>query len=67
MTCSEATAEVFWQAFRGLPAEQRRQVLMHIVRDRTLRQDIMDAALIEERRHEPTTPFRDYLATRRRA
>ena len=66
MTRAEATAEVFWTAFRGLAPEARRQVLTRLVRDRALRNDLMDAALIEDRRAGPVRPFREYLAQRRR-
>jgi hypothetical protein len=61
MTKTEATAEVFWTAFNVLPAEEKRAVIQRIIRDENLRRDLMDLALMEERRNEPERPLREYL------
>jgi hypothetical protein len=61
MTKTEATAEVFWKAFNVLPIDEKRAVIQHIIRDESLRRDLMDLALIEERREEPERPLRTYL------
>ena len=61
MTKTEATAEVFWMAFKVLPIDEKRAVIQLIIRDEILRRDLMDLALIEERRDEPERPLRDYL------
>ncbi|MBV6449990.1 MAG: hypothetical protein IT313_13685 [Anaerolineales bacterium] len=61
MTKTEATADVFWTAFNVLPREEKHAVLIRIIRDENLRRDLMDMALIEERRNEPGRPLRDYL------
>ena len=61
MTKTEATAEVFWTAFRGLPRQDQQAVLRRIVQSSRLRRDLMDLAVIEERHAEPARPLRDYL------
>lgn len=61
MTKTEATAEVFWMAFNVLPAEEKRAIIQRIIRDENLRRDLMDLALIEERRNESERPLREYL------
>ena len=61
MTKTEATAEVFWTAFRGLPRQDQQAVLRRIVQSSRLRRDLMDLAVIEERRAEPARPLREYL------
>jgi len=61
MTKTEATAEVFWTAFNVLPAEEKRAVIQRIIRDENLRRDLMDLALMEERRNEPARPLHEYL------
>ncbi|MBM3150949.1 MAG: hypothetical protein FJZ96_01880 [Chloroflexi bacterium] len=61
MTTTQATAEVFWTAFKVLPLEEKRAVLQRIIRDENLRRDLMDLSIIEERRNEPGRPLRDYL------
>ncbi len=37
---------------------------MGLVKDKTLRRDLMDLATIEERKKEPSRPFREYLKER---
>lgn len=61
MTKTEATAEIFWAAFRGLPRQDQQAVLRRIVQSSRLRRDLMDLAVIEERRAEPAWPLREYL------
>ncbi|MFH1163135.1 MAG: hypothetical protein V1852_03645 [Pseudomonadota bacterium] len=58
---TEATAEVFWTAFKGLTRAAQQAVSRRMLRDQNLRYDLMDLALIEERRDEPTRPLRDTL------
>jgi hypothetical protein len=64
MAKTEALAEVFLTAFRSLPKADRERVLQGLVRDRSLRRDLMDLATIEERKKEPSRPFRGYLKER---
>ena len=61
MTKTEATAEIFWTAFKVLPIEEKQAVLQRIVLDEDLRRDLMDLSIIEERRNEPERPLREYL------
>ena len=61
---TEAVAEVFLAAIRSLPKAERDLVLRDLVKDRSLRRDLMDLATIEERRKEPSRPFREYLKER---
>jgi hypothetical protein len=66
MTRTQATAEVFLTAFRALPKRHREAVLLGIAEDERLREDLMDLATIAKRRREPSRPFREYLAERRK-
>lgn len=61
MPNAEALAEVFLTALRSLPKAGRDRILLGLVKDRALRRDLMDLATIEERKNEPSRPFRDYL------
>ncbi len=65
MTPHEATAEVFWTALKALPRKERQAVLRRVVHDEKLRHDMLDLALIEERRAEPARPLRAALKTPR--
>lgn len=67
MTKTQATAEVFWTAFKALPKKAQQEVLAKIIQDKRTRQDLMDLALIEERKEEPSRPFRNYLKDSSRA
>jgi len=64
MAKPEAVAEVFLTAIRALPKKDRQHVLHGLVSDRNLRHDLMDLAIIEERKKEPSRSFRTYLKER---
>jgi len=66
MSEAEATAEVLYTAFKALPRAERDALLVRLARDKALAEDFLDLALIEERRDEPSRPFRDYLAEKKR-
>ncbi len=57
-----ATADVFLTALKALPKAERDAVVVRIARDKAFARDILDLALITERRGERSRPFRDYLA-----
>jgi len=65
MAATQATAEVFWAAFMGMQAPERRAFLERLLAHPRLRDDLLDAALIEERRSEPRRPLEDILASPR--
>jgi hypothetical protein len=56
-----ATADVFLTALKALPKSERDAVVVRIARDKTFARDILDLALIADRRGERSRPFRDYL------
>ncbi len=64
MTTQQATAEVFWTAFKALPKTARRNFLARLAADRPMREDLLDLAVIESRRSQKTRPFTTYLAER---
>lgn len=66
MTTADATAEVFWTAFMAMSEDERRAFLERLVADARLREDLLDAALIEERKQEPTRPLEEVLAGSKR-
>lgn len=66
MTESQATAEVFYTALKALPKSERDAVLVRIAKDRSISRDLMDLASIAQRRNEPSRPFRQYLAARKK-
>ncbi len=67
MSTTEAKAEVFWMAFRGLPRNEREQVVKRLLDDEEFMQDLMDIAVIRQRRRERSRPLKDYLAGRKKS
>ncbi len=59
MTGTQATAEVFWTAFIHMSASERRAFLERLIADPDLREDLLDAAVMEERRGEPSRPLKE--------
>lgn len=64
MTAAQAMAKVFFQAFKSLSQKEKDQFLDELLKEKEYRQDLIDIALLEARRHESGRPFRDYLAER---
>lgn len=64
MARADALAKVFLTALRSLPKAGRERILLSLVKDKTLRRDLMDLAVIEERKAEPSRSFRNYLRER---
>jgi len=62
MITEEAKAEVFWLAFKGLPKKEQQLVVQKLLEDKEFLEDLMDIALIEPRRSEPSRPLAEYLA-----
>ncbi|MEK7369078.1 MAG: hypothetical protein AABZ62_05380 [Planctomycetota bacterium] len=66
MTTTEATAEIFWTAFRALSKKEREAVVEKLLRDKEFMEDLTDIVIIEQRKEEPSRPLEEYLADRRK-
>jgi hypothetical protein len=66
VTTTEATAEVFWTAFRALNKKEKEAVMEKLLKRKEFREDLIDTAIIERRRKEPSRSLDDYLAERRK-
>lgn len=67
MTAQEATAQVFFTAFKALSRREQETVLALMGRDKKLRrvlEEISDRLVIEEERSKPSRPLRDYIEER---
>ncbi len=69
MTTSQATAEVFFTAFKSLKSNEKEAFLEKILRNSALRQDIIDMALIEEAKKVKGKPIaaKEYFQKRRKS
>ena len=66
MKTVESRAEVYLMALQSLSKAEREAVIARLLEDTTLREDILDSALIQQRQGEPLRPFREYLTKRRK-
>ena len=67
MTTQEATAEVFFTAFKALPKREQQSVLTLVTHDKKLRallEDISDRFILEEEREKSARPLREYVQAR---
>jgi len=58
MTPAEARAEVFLSAFFTLPHADQETFLSKLLKNKRLREDLIDLAIAEKRKTEKTKPFR---------
>jgi hypothetical protein len=65
MSPTEAKAEVFWMAFKGLTKKEKKIFIEKLLKDKEFVEDLLDMAIIEKRRKEPSRPLEDYLAERK--
>ena len=61
MSVTEATAEIFFTAFKALKRREREAVLQKLVADVELADDLADTLALEARRQQPHSPLRDVL------
>jgi hypothetical protein len=69
MTASQATAEIFFTAFKAPPQREQEVILTWITKDRKLRrmlENLPDRLAIEEERDKSSRPLRDYIEERER-
>ncbi|MDP2931622.1 MAG: hypothetical protein Q8O05_03860 [Chloroflexota bacterium] len=66
MKAVESKVEVYLMALQSLSKAEREAVIARLLDDEELREDILDLAIIRERQGEPTRPFREYLAERKK-
>jgi hypothetical protein len=64
MKAEGMTAEVFWTAFKTMPRKERDAFLGKMLKDKRLREDLIDIAIAEERSVDKTRPFRKFLEER---
>jgi len=62
----DSRAEVFLMALQSLSKAEKKAVFARLLEDPTLREDILDLAVIQQRRGELSRPFSDYLAERKK-
>lgn len=66
MTTAQATAEVFLTALKGLSKKDRSAVIARLAQDKQVGPDLLDLAIVSDRRNEPSRRFDEYLASRKK-
>jgi hypothetical protein len=65
MSTVHALGKVFFHAFRTMDSQEKEYFLEELLKDKKYREDLIDIALIEARRNEPSRSFREYLSERK--
>lgn len=63
-TGTQSKAEIYFMAFQSLSEAEKEAVVARLLEDESLREDILDIALVRERQKEPSRPFREYITVR---
>ena len=66
MSTSEATAHVFWTAFRAMPKKEREAIVEKFLAEKEFTEDLIDAVIFKQRENEPSRPLEHYLADRKK-
>jgi hypothetical protein len=61
---AESKAEIYLMALQSLSKAEKKAVITRLLEDDSLREDILDLALIQQRQGESSRPFSEYLAER---
>lgn len=67
ISAAKATAEVFWTAFRAMPKKERNAIVEKLLADSEFLEDLMDIAILKQRKHEPSRSLDEYLVERKKA
>ena len=66
ITTTNATAEIFWTAFRAMPKKERNAVIDKLLTDNEFMEDLIDISIIKQRENEPSRSIDKYLAERKK-
>jgi len=65
MRAQGATAEVFLTAFKTLTKKEQDLFLSEVMKDRKLREDLIDSAIAESRAKDKGRSFKDFLKSQK--
>ncbi len=66
ISSSEATAQVFWTAFRAMSKKEREATVDKFLTDKEFMEDLIDTVILNQRENEPSRPLEQYLADRQK-
>ena len=62
MSNIEATAEVFFTAFKAMSKKEKDAVIKKLLSDNDFMEDLIDIAIIKQRKNEPSRLLDEYVA-----
>jgi hypothetical protein len=65
METIQSKADIYLMALESLSAADKKKIIARLLEDDDLREDILDVALIQQRKGESSLPFRNFLAERK--
>ncbi len=65
MTRVQATAEIFYTAFKALPKKEQEVFLSKLFSDSSTREEMIDLAIYARRRNEPSRPLQSCIKERK--
>lgn len=65
MTRTQATAEVFFTAFKVLPKKEQEVFISKLFSDSSAREEMIDLAICARRRNEPSRPLQACIKERK--
>jgi hypothetical protein len=63
---AQSRAEIYLMALESLSKAEKKAVITRLLEDDSLREDILDLALIQQRQGESSRPFGEYLVERKK-
>jgi hypothetical protein len=60
---AQSKAEIYLMALESLSKAEKKAVIARLLEDDSLREDILDLAVIQQRQGESSRPFGDFLAS----
>jgi len=64
MGTQNSLALVFIRAFKSLPNKEKESFFEELLKNKKYKEDLIDIALIEKRKNEPSRLFREYVNER---
>ncbi len=64
MKTTQSRADIYLMALESLSKAEKKAVIERLLEDDSLREDILDIALIQQRQGESSRPFSEYLVER---
>jgi hypothetical protein len=62
MKTSDSKIDIYLMALESLSKSQKQEIIKRLLEDPQIREDILDLAIILQRKEEPSRPFREFLA-----